>query len=73
VAPLIEWARRWLGVTHLEAQVRLLTLEVRRLERELDAERQRRDEAVASLGAATFAERPADAVARIVDVLRRWR
>jgi hypothetical protein len=36
-------------------------------------ERQRRDEAVASLGAATFAERPADAVARIVDVLRRWR
>ena len=69
--PVVEWARRWLGVTQLEAENRRLTLEVRALR--LSVEQLERNISAAEKVAARAQAGDVDALSRIFAVLRRGR
>ena len=69
--PVVEWARRWLGVTQLEAENRRLTLEVRALR--LSVEQLERNMSAAEKLAARAQAGDVDALSRIFAVLRRGR
>ena len=69
--PVVEWARRWLGVTQLEAENRRLTLEVRALR--LSVEQLERNISAAEKLAARAQAGDVDALSRIFAVLRRGR
>ena len=69
--PVVEWARRWLGVTQLEAENRRLTLEVRALR--LNVEQLERNISAAEKVAARAQAGDVDALSRIFAVLRRGR
>ena len=70
MGPVVEWARRWLGVSQLQAENRRLTAEVRSLR--LDLEQIHRNVAAAEKVAqrATYTT-DGDTIARIVSILRR--
>ena len=67
--PVVEWARRWLGVPQLEAENRRLTLEVRALR--LSVEQLERNISAAEKLAARAQAGDVDALSRIFAVLRR--
>lgn len=69
--PVVEWARRWLGVTQLEAENRRLTLEVRALR--LSVEQLERNISAAERIAVRAQAGDVDALSRIFAVLRRGR
>jgi len=69
--PVVEWARRWLGVTHLEGRIRLLEADHRRLT--IEVEQLRANIAAAEKVAVRAQAGDPDAMARIVAVLRRGR
>ena len=69
--PVVEWARRWLGVTQLEAENRRLTLELRALR--LGVEQLERNISAAEKLAARAQAGDVDALSRIFAVLRRGR
>jgi hypothetical protein len=70
--PVVEWARRWLGVSQLEAENRRLTLEVRSLR--LDLEQMHRNvNAAEKVAARAQAAGDPDSLGRIFAVLRRGR
>jgi hypothetical protein len=69
--PVVEWARRWLGVTQLEAENRRLTLEVRALR--LSVEQLERNISAAEKIAVRAQAGDVDALSRIFAVLRRGR
>jgi len=70
--PVVEWARRWLGVSQLEAENRRLTLEVRTLR--LDLEQLHRNVTAAEkVAQRAEASGDPDALGRIFAVLRRGR
>jgi cell division protein FtsB len=68
--PVVEWARRWLGITQLQAENRRLTAEVRTLR--LDLEQLHRNVTAAEKVAqrATYTT-DGDTIARIFSILRR--
>lgn len=67
---VVEWARRWLGVTHLEGRIRLLEADHRRLV--IEVEQLRANIAAAEKVAvrAPFSA-DGDALARVIGILRR--
>ena len=67
--PVVEWARRWLGVAQLEAENRRLALEVRTLR--LTVEQLERNIVAAEKVALRSTD--GDSMARIIAVLRRGR
>ena len=69
--PVVEWARRWLGVAQLEAENRRLTLEVRALR--LSVEQLERNISAAEKLAARAQAGDVDALSRNFAVLRRGR
>lgn len=70
--PAVEWARRWLGISQLEAENRRLTLEVRTLR--LDLEQIHRNVTAAEkVAQRAKASGDPDALGRIFAVLRRGR
>lgn len=69
--PVVEWARRWLGVTEVEQRLQRLTLELRRTELEVD--QLRRNVAAAEKVAVRAQAGDPDALSRIFAVLRRGR
>jgi len=70
--PAVEWARRWLGVSQLEAENRRLTLEVRSLR--LDLEQMHRNVSAAEkVAQRAHATGDTDALGRIFAALRRGR
>jgi hypothetical protein len=69
--PVVEWARRWLGVAQLEAENRRLTLEVRALR--LSVEQLERNISAAEKIAVRAQAGDVDALSRIFAVLRRGR
>jgi len=70
--PVVEWARRWLGVSQLQAENRRLTAEVRTLR--LDLEQLHRNVTAAEkVAVRAVYSGDADAVGRIFAVLRRGR
>ncbi len=70
--PVVEWARRWLGITQLQAENRRLTAEVRTLR--LDLEQLHRNVTAAEkVAVRAVYSGDADAVGRIFAVLRRGR
>ena len=69
--PVVEWARRWLGVAQLEAENRRLTLEVRALR--LCVEQLERNISAAEKLAARAQAGDVDALSRIFAALRRGR
>ena len=70
--PVVEWARRWLGISQLEAENRRLTLEVRSLR--LDLEQMHRNvNAAEKVAARAQAAGDPDSLGRIFAVLRRGR
>jgi hypothetical protein len=70
--PVVEWARRWLGVSQLQAENRRLTAEVRTLR--LDLEQLHRNVTVAEkVAQRAEASGDPDALGRIFAVLRRGR
>ena len=72
MGPVVEWARRWLGITQLVAENRRLTAEVRSLR--LDLEQVQRNVAVAEkVAARAQATGDPDALGRVFAVLRRGR
>ena len=72
MGPVVEWVRRWLGITELERRLRLLHLELRRLEVALDQLR-RNIEAAENVAARAQASGDPDALSRALSVLRRGR
>lgn len=68
MGPVVEWARRWLGVSQLEAENRLLRADLRRVEVVLE-------QLQANIAAAerVAAYGGSDALSRVVAVLRRGR
>jgi hypothetical protein len=66
--PVVEWARRWLGVSQAEARLRLLEEQLRRVQ--LDLEQMRLNVAAAERVAAQGGD---DVVSRVLAVLRRGR
>ena len=70
--PVVEWARRWLGITQLQAENRRLTAEVRTLR--LDLEQLHRNvNAAEKVAQRAEASGDPDALGRIFAVLRRGR
>ncbi len=70
--PVVEWARRWLGVSQLQAENRRLTAEVRTLR--LDLEQLHRNVTAAEkVAQRAEASGDPDALGRIFAVLRRGR
>ena len=70
--PVVEWARRWLGITQLQAENRRLTAEVRTLR--LDLEQLHRNVTAAEkVAQRAEASGDPDALGRIFAVLRRGR
>jgi hypothetical protein len=70
--PVVEWARRWLGVSQLQAENRRLTAEVRTLR--LDLEQLHRNvNAAEKVAQRAEASGDPDALGRIFAVLRRGR
>lgn len=65
---LVEWVRRWLGVAQLEARLRLLELDLRRLT--IEVEQLRANIAAAERVALQGGD---DVVSRVLAVLRRGR
>ena len=66
--PVVEWARRWLGVTQAEARLRLLEEQLRRAQ--VDIEQMRAN----VLAAERIAQQGGDdVVSRVLAVLRRGR
>lgn len=73
MATVIEFARRWLGITAVDDRLRLLEGKLRTLELEVDrAERARRD-ALTAVSAARYADKPEDALSRLLAAFRGWR
>jgi hypothetical protein len=70
--PVVEWARRWLGITEVEERLQRLTLELRRTELALDQLQRNVAEAEKVAVRAVYSS-DADAVGRIFAVLRRGR
>ena len=68
MGPVIEWARRWLGVTQLEAENRLLRADLRRVE--IVVEQLRANIAAAEKLALRSDD---DVLGRVLSVLRRGR
>lgn len=68
MGPVVEWARRWLGVTQLEGRIRLLEVDHRRLV--IEVEQLRANIAAAEKVALRADE---DALSRVLGVLRRGR
>ena len=68
MGPVIEWARRWLGVSQLEGRVRLLEADHRRVV--IEVEQLRANIAAAERVAAYGGS---DALSRVLAVLRRGR
>jgi multidrug resistance efflux pump len=71
MGPVVEWARRWLGVAQLEAENRLLRADLRRVE--LALEQLQANVAAAEKVAARAQAGDVDALSRIFAVLRRGR
>ncbi len=70
--PVVEWARRWLGISQLQAENRRLTAEVRTLR--LDLEQLHRNVTAAEkVAQRAEASGDPDALGRIFAVLRRGR
>ncbi len=69
--PVVEWARRWLGVTQLQAENRLLRADLRRVE--LALEQLQANVAAAEKVAVRAQAGDPDALSRIFAVLRRGR
>ena len=70
--PVVEWARRWLGVSQLQAENRRLTAEGRSLR--LDLEQMHRNVTAAEkVAQRAEASGDPDALGRIFAVLRRGR
>ena len=69
---VVEWARRWLGITEVEQRLRLVTAELRRVELALD-QLQRNVAAAEKVAARAQASGDPDALGRIFAVLRRGR
>lgn len=67
---VVEWARRWLGITELEQRLRLVTAELRRVELALDQLQRNVAEAEKVAVRATYTT-DGDTIARIVSILRR--
>ena len=72
MGPVIEWARRWLGITEVEQRLRLLTAELRRVEVALE-NLQRNVDAAEKVAARAQATNDPDALSRVLSVLRRGR
>ena len=70
--PVVEWTRRWLGITEVEQRLRLVTAELRRVELALD-QLQRNVAAAEKVAARAQASGDPDALGRIFAVLRRGR
>ena len=68
MGPVVEWARRWLGVTQLEAENRLLRADLRRVE--IVVEQLRANIAAAEKLALRSDD---DVLGRVLAVLRRGR
>ena len=68
MGPVVEWARRWLGVTQLEAENRLLCADLRRVE--IVVEQLRANIAAAEKLALRSDD---DVLGRVLAVLRRGR
>ena len=71
MGPVVEWARRWLGVTQLQAENRLLRADLRRVE--LALEQLQANVSAAEKVAARAQAGDVDALSRIFAVLRRGR
>ena len=72
MGPVVEWVRRWLGITEVEQRLRLLTVELRRVEVALDQLQRNVNEAERVAVRAQATGDP-DALGRIFAVLRRGR
>jgi hypothetical protein len=70
--PVVEWARRWLGVSQLEAENRRLTLEVRALRLSVE-QLERNISAAERIAVRAQASGDPDSLGRIFAVLRRGR
>ena len=68
MGPVVEWVRRWLGVTQLEAENRLLRADLRRVE--IVVEQLRANIAAAEKLALRADD---DVLGRVLAVLRRGR
>lgn len=68
MGPVVEWARRWLGVTQLEGRLRLLEVDHRRLT--IEVEQLRANIAAAEKLALRSDD---DVLGRVLAVLRRGR
>lgn len=68
MGPVVEWLRRWLGVTQTDARIRLLEERLRQVQ--LDLEQQRRNVAAAEQVAVVAGS---DVLSRVLGVLRRGR
>lgn len=68
MGPVVEWVRRWLGVTEVEARLQRLTLDLRRTQVEVEQLR-------ANIAAAEKLALRADddLLGRVLAVLRRGR
>ena len=69
--PVVEWARRWLGVSQLEAENRRLTAEVRSLR--LDLEQMHRNVNAAEKVAQRAAYGESDGLLKVMSILKRGR
>ena len=72
MGPVVEWARRWLGISQLQAENRRLTAEVRSLRLDLE-QVQRNLNAAEKVAARAQASNDPDALGRVFAVLRRGR
>ena len=72
MGPVVEWVRRWLGITEVEQRLRLLTAELRRVEVALE-NLQRNVDAAEKVAARAQASGDPDALGRVLSVLRRGR
>ena len=68
MGPVVEWVRRWLGVTEVEARLQRLTLDLRRTQ--VEVEQLRANIAAAEKLALRSDD---DVLGRVLAVLRRGR
>lgn len=72
MGPVVEWARRWLGVTEVEQRLQRLTLELRRVELALD-QLQRNVAAAEKVAQRAVIGGESDGLLKVLSILKRGR
>ena len=72
MGPAVEWVRRWLGVTELDARLRLQAAELRRVELALD-QLQRNVAAAEKVAQRAVIGGESDGLLKVLSILKRGR